>query len=332
MAKNSALEPHVLRPGDPLDEWDRFVDASPQGCIFCRSWWLDAVTSGRFQILVVRKAGRIVAGMPLAFARKFIWSGITMPPLTQTLGVVLEPQEGTKYVANLSREMAALRALVDAVPTADFFRMNMHYTFTNWLPFYWAGYAQTTRYTYVLDDLSDLDAVLGDMEPHQRNKLRKAQKAGLRVDETDALEPLLEVNRKTFARQGASPSQSEGFVRALDEACARRGARTILVTRDEEGRVHSALYLVHDERCMYKLLSGGDPDLRSSGAHTLEIWRSFELAHERGLRYDCEGSMVEGLEAFNRSLGAVQKPYFEIRKFASWTARAADGLRRLGGR
>jgi len=328
MAKGPRYTTELIRAGEPMVEWDRLVDLSPQGCIFCRSWWLEAVCPDGFEVLLVRKGGEVVAGMVLPYARRFIWRGVAMPPLTQTLGVLLAPQEASKYVTRLSNEMGALRALVAAIPRVDFFRVNMHYTFTNWLPFHWAGYRQTTRYTYVLEDLSDLDAVLASMESHQRSKLRKARRSGIRVEETDELEPLLEMIRRTFARQGRRPPHSEDLLRRLDAACARHRARTVLVSRDEQDRLHSALYLVHDNKCMYKLLSGGDPALRSSGAHTLEVWRSFELASRRGLRYDCEGSMVESLESFNRSLGAVQKPYFEISAFRSLGARAAAAIRR----
>jgi len=273
----------VIRPGEAAEAWDRFVDQSPQGCIFCRSWWLEAVCGDSFGVLAVRRGGETVAGMPLAFSRRLIWTGLTMPILTQTLGVLLAPDEAAKYVTRLSNEMAAMRVLIDAIPRTDLFRVHMHHSLTNWLPFYWAGYRQTTRYTYVVDDLSDLERARADMTPHERNKLKKAAKSGIRVEETDDLGLLIEFHRKAFARQDkASPFPEEG-IRRVDAACKQHDARTILVTRDADDRIHSALYLVHDSRTMYKLLSGAEPELRSSGAHPLAVWRSFELAHERGL-------------------------------------------------
>ena len=327
MAKASALSTQTLTPSDSLGEWDAFVERSPQGCIFCRSWWLEAVCRDSFKILVVRRGRDIVAGMPLTFSRKFIWTGLTMPILTQTLGVLLAPDEATKYVTRLSNEMTTMRFLIEAIPRTDVFRVNMHRSLTNWLPFYWAGYSQTTRYTYVIDDLSDLEKARGDMNPHERNKLKKAAKSGIRVEETDDIGLLIEFHRKAFTRQDrTSPFPEEG-IRRVDAACKQHDARTILVTRDGGDRVHSALYLVHDGRCMYKLLSGAEPELRSSGAHPLAVWRSFELAHERRLSYDCEGSMVESIEPFNRGLGAVQRPYFEITKYNSLAARAVLALR-----
>ncbi len=332
MARASDLECHVLRPGDSLGEWDRFVDLSPQGCIFCRPWWLDALCAGQFEILTVQKGGRIVAGMPLPRGKKLIWSTITMPPLTQTLGVLLEPEGEGKYVTHLSGQMAVLRALVAALPKVDFFRVNLHHSLTNWLPFHWAGYAQTTRYTYVIEDLSDLDAVRESAAPQLRTKLRKAEKAGIRIEQTDDIHLLLELNAKSFAHLGTQRPYGEDDVRRLESACAQHNARTILVARDDAGRPHAVVCLVHDQKCMYNLVGGSDPELRASAATQLMLWRALELAHEMDVGFDFCGSMVEGVESFNRAFGGELKPYFEISRCTSWTARVATGLRGLAAR
>ncbi len=312
-------------------EWDDFVNESPQGNIFCRSWWLEAVCPKGFEILVLRKGGRIVAGMPMVRSRKLGREAIHMPRLTQTLGVLLAPPTGQKYETRLSSEMDVLKELVRATPAVDYFSMNFHHSFTNWLPFYWAGYMQTTRYTYIIENLSDLDAVFRNMDTKQRSKIRKAKRSGVVVEEGCDLVTFLELNRKTFARQSKEPSYTREFVRSLDAACARHNARTIFLTKDRENKPHSALYVVYDNKCMYKLMSGADPELRSSGAHALAVWRSIELAHKLNITYDCEGSNIENMECFNRSLGARQTLYFSITK-ANLVGKAWRALRPYVGR
>jgi len=325
--KVGKFEAALLRPGDDFTEWDAFVDVSPQGCIFCRSWWLEAVCGEGFRILTLRKGGRIAGGMPLADSRKGPWAGLSMPALTQTLGPLLTPQAAGGPYSRLSSEMAVLRALVRAIPKADFVFACMHHSVTNWLPFYWAGFAQTTRYTYVLEDLSELDTVFTNIAPSTRNKIRKAEKGGIRVEETDDVDAFLALNKKTFARQGKTLPYSEDLVRRLDAACVANGARRIFLAADEAGTPHSAVYVVYDANCMYNLMQGGDPALRSSGANPLAMWRSIELAHELGVQYDFEGSMLESVEGFFRSFGAVQKPYFEVSRFPSRSARLAAAVR-----
>jgi CelD/BcsL family acetyltransferase involved in cellulose biosynthesis len=326
MANTSGLQCVRLQAGQPLDGWDRFVEQSPQGSVFCLSWWLETMCRGQFELLVLRKGDQIEAAMPLPRGRKLLWSTITTPPLTQTLGPLLPPGEG-KYVTQLSNEVSRLRALADALPAADFFRMNCHPSLTNWLPFHWAGFQQTTRYTYILDDLSDLDAVRASAAPQLRTKLRKAEKQGIRVEESDDIETLLELNRKTFANLEAPRPYTEDDVRRLDAACAEHNARRILIARDEAGQPHAAVCLVHDHRRMYNLVGGTDPDLRGSNGTQLMLWRGIELAGEMGLSFDFCGSMIEGVESFNRAFGGRLTPYFEIARCGSWTARLAAGAR-----
>ena len=119
-------------PLDSLNKWDRFVDFSPQGSIFCRSWWLRSVCPNNFTILSLRKAGRIVAGIPLP---TFINKGlkyIKMPLFCQTLGILMEPPASQKYETRLSQEMELIDNIIKAMPKYDHFDMNFNYNFTNW--------------------------------------------------------------------------------------------------------------------------------------------------------------------------------------------------------
>ena len=46
-------------------------------------------------------------------------------------------------------------------------------------------------------------------------------------------------------------------------------------------------------------------------------WRGIELAHEKGLAYDFEGSMIERISKSFREYGGVPKQYFRVRKVFS---------------
>ena len=102
-------------------DWDCFVDQSPQGSLFCRSWWLQAVCPKNLEILVLYKGNRIIAGVPMVREQKFGYQKICMPRLTKTLGVLLEPSVNSKYTTKLSNEMTILKELVEAIPPVEFF-------------------------------------------------------------------------------------------------------------------------------------------------------------------------------------------------------------------
>ena len=53
---------------------------------------------------------------------------------------------------------------------------NFHYGITDWLPFYWEGYRQTTRYTYMLKDIRNTKSNIGKYEfqyPTEHHKSRE---------------------------------------------------------------------------------------------------------------------------------------------------------------
>ena len=305
------LERQILRPPDSLEEWDAFVDLSPQGSIFCRSWWLDAVAPGRHEILVLRKNGKITAGMPMVHVRLRGGDVCHMPILTQTLGALLPPPKGRNYTDDISDETNLLRHLVAAVPRFSFFVMNFHYNFTNWLPFYWDGYEQTTRYTYVIDDLTDLEKVFGAFVYAKRMDIKKAERI-VEVREDLAPEAFYENLRKTLRMRGQEIFYSYDHFERIHAACASRGAGKTWYAVDSAGNMHSGIFLVFDKKSAYYLISTIDPEHRSSGSHTLLLKHVIEFCAGRTGKFDFEGSMIEGVENSYRHFGAIRKPYFRI--------------------
>src|SRR5437899_2294545 len=98
-----------------------------------------------------------------------------MPLVTQSLGPCFSNSEA-KYANQLSRQHDLMEALIQKLPNFDYFSQLFHYTITNWLPFYWHGFQQTTRYTYVIEDLSDLDRVWYETRANIKTDVRKARK------------------------------------------------------------------------------------------------------------------------------------------------------------
>lgn len=315
MAKGSALQTEILRPGDSLEAWDRFVDESPQGCLFCRSWWLEAVCPEGFEVLALRKGDRIVAGMPLARYRKWGLEAVHMPQLTQTLGPLLAPPTSDRYEKALSAEMDALAALVEAIPPVAHFNAFCHYSLTNWLPFHWAGYEQTTRYTYVIDDLSNLDAVFAGFSHSKRKNVKKAEKA-VEVREDMPPREFYGHHERSMRQQGDTISHSFELFERIHRATAERDAGKTWYAVDAEGNVHSAIFVIWDAASAYYLISSIDPDYRNSGSPTLLVQRAIEHVAPLTKAFDFEGSMIPGVESSFRKFGAVQKRYFHLHRNA----------------
>lgn len=292
--------------------------ASPRsapGTIWVQPWWLDAVAPGAWNEVVVEQAGTVLARLPYVARKRHGFTFLVMPPLTQHLGPWLH-SSGGKDLNRLAEEKRLMTSLIDGLPAFDTFTQKFHHSVSNWLPFRWQGFEQTTRYTYVLEQLGDLDAVWKGMRENIRREVRKAAKSVVLRDEP-GLDAFLDVNEKTFSRQGLKMPYSRDFVYRLDQACAGQGCRRIFLAEDAQGQLHAGVYIVWDAQAAYYLMGGADPDLRSSGATSLLLWEAIQFAATVTQAFDFAGSMIEAVERFFRAFGASQKPYSEVSKITS---------------
>jgi lipid II:glycine glycyltransferase (peptidoglycan interpeptide bridge formation enzyme) len=187
----------------------------------------------------------------------------------------------------------------------------------NWLSFYWQGYDQTTKYTYRLNNISNIDNVWNGISQNIKYDIKKALKNDLRINTKGEISDFIDLYNKTFLRQKLKPRFSEKKIRKLDKICEINDVRKIIIISDELGRNHAGVYLVVNEYCAYYLMGGGDPDLRSSGATSLALWEAIKFASSKTNVFDFEGSMVQSIEKYFRAFGGDLTPYFQISKVNS---------------
>ncbi|MBW5448362.1 GNAT family N-acetyltransferase [Cohnella sp. CFH 77786] len=299
---------------DAKSKYRELCLSNPEIPLINRDWWLDAtVGEDGWDVLLVERGGEIIASLPYHRTKKMLFDVIDMPYLTLTMGIWIRYPPGQKYATRLSYEKEIYLELIEKLPKVDYYYQHFHWSITNWSTFYWRGFRQTTRYTYLLENLKDLDRLYANMKEKTRNEIRKAEKQ-LEVVESDDIETFHRINEMTFKRQGEKMPHSLDFIRRVDLACRERGCRKIWFAKDREGRIHGAVYLAWDEKCAYYLLGGGDPELRKSGASSLLLWEAVKRLSSVTENLDLYGGMHEPVETFFRSFGATQKPYFQISK------------------
>ena len=305
------------------DHYRDFCRTAPDVPVFAQPWYLDACAEGgAWDVVLAHDNGRVVAAMPYFHKRKGPFRYVTMPPFVKMLGPYLLPE----FRGVLKKEHGLLEELIRQLPAFAAFKQNFYPTVTNWLPFYWQGFRQTTYYTYrlALPDLARLEAGLST---RFRRDIRLARQR-VRVVHDLPLATFYAVNRLSFVRQGLAVPYSEAQFRHHDAALAAQGARQLFFAIDDEDRVHSVAYLIWDATTAYYHLSGDDPALRTSGAGLLLVWEAIRYAREvLGLAcFDFEGSMLPGVERIRVRFGAVQTPYFFVWKYNS---RAFELLEKL---
>lgn len=282
--------------------------------IFSKAWWLDSVAGNDWDVVIIEKGDQIIASMPYLLKNRFGFTILTQPQLTQTLGPWLRPSNA-KYARKLSQEKDLLQKLFAQLPAFAHFQQSWHYSVNNWLPIYWKGFEQTNYYTYRIEDLTNLDSIWKGFEANIRTDIRKAaNKENLTVRTDLTVDDFLKLNEKVFLRQGMGLPYTKKLVYDIDSAAKNNHARKIFIAEDEQGRHHSAVYLIWDDNSAYYLMGGSDPELRNSGATSLCMWEAIQFASTVTKSFDFEGSMMEPVERFFRNFGAVQTPYFLITK------------------
>ncbi len=280
--------------------------------IFSQFWWLDAVCGeDNWDVVLLEKGGEVVASFPYYIEKKYSFKMITMPKLTQKMGIWIKYPPGQTLHSKLSFEKEIFTELIEKLSAFDIFRQNFNYSITNWLPFYWKGFEQTTKYTYVIEDLSNLDEVYNSFRSNIKTDIKKALKITKTYCENN-ISKFYEINKKTFARQKLDMPYSLKFLDHLDSCLDKRECRKIFFAEDEKGNIHCGLYLIWDSESAYYLMGGGDPLWRNSGATSLLMWEAIKFSQSVTKRFDLEGSMLEPVERFFRAFGGSQKQYFHI--------------------
>lgn len=285
--------------------------------IFSKDWWMDAVCGeDKWDVILIKNENDvIIASMPYYIRNKFGVKIITQPPLTQTNGVYIKYPEGQKLCSRISYEKDIIYEIDEKLKELkiDYYNQNFHYTFTNWQPFYWKGYSQTTRYTYILKDLSNLDKVYGNFNKSKRKYIKQNEKI-YKVYKTEDIKTFYALNTKVFKRQNLKIPYSLNLIEKLDKILLEKKSRVIFAIDDKNGDTICMLYLVFDNKSSYLLMSGTDPDTRDFNVKTLLVWEAIKFSSQKKLIFDFEGSMVENIATFFKEFGAEPTPYFNISK------------------
>lgn len=281
--------------------------------IFSRDWWLDTVCGeNKWDVLLFEEKGRIPAAMPIYLPISKI---VSMPDYTQTMGPWFAAEtEDTKYTTVLGRRQYICKTFLEELKKYSSFLQNFNYQVTDWLPFYWEGYQQTTRYTYLLKDICNHDFLLSNMSVNLRRNLTKAkEKHKVVVKKGISVENFIKIHAQTFERQNKKQPSTDSLMRLIN-VCRARKQGDIWGGYDEQGKLHAAAFVIWQESSAYYLAGGGDPALRDSGAHSLVLWEAIQYVSQFTDVFDFEGSMIPGVERFFREFGGIQTPYFTIYK------------------
>ena len=302
---------------DNREKYRNFCNKESSIPLFSKAWWLDSVCGeNNWDVSLVEKGGNIFASMPYYIEKKYGLTIIKHPKLTQTSGIYFKYPKNQKYYKKLSFEKEMINKIISQLPKFDKFIQSFNYKYTNLLPFYWNNFSLNIKYTYIIEDLS-LENLEKNLETDIRRRRKKASESGIIVYESNDVEKFYELNKMTFERQKENIPYSLDFVKNLFYTCQKHNACKIFFAKDREGEIIATSFLVYDEDTVYYLMGGIHPEKRNLGGMDVIQYESIKFALTSNRIFNFEGSMIESIEKYFRSFGAIQQPYYNISKINS---------------
>ena len=280
--------------------------------LFQQYWWMDTVCIGKqWNVLLCENNGQIEGALPYLCGRRWGLQYILQPQLTQYCGPwynlpknVDKAEFEHRVGGDLAKQLKELGANI----------IVQHFSpeVTDWLPFHWEGFCQTTRYTYRLPSLSNPEQLVHDASRARRRGMDEVASLYL-VDKNFDAQQFAEMHQAYYDRRGGD-LLGKSFVQHVCQTALEQNHALLWALRDERNEVICASFVVYDTKCAYALMSAMSSQ-HHPNAKTYLFWQIINHLATYTQSFDFEGSMDKGVEFFYRSFGAVQVPYFEVSRF-----------------
>ena len=281
-------------------------------------WW-DAMTAS-WDVAIARM-DEYHCFFPYSVEHRLGFKLIRNPHLTPYSGFLFSEQTPHSIQQHLAIQV------VSSLPAFDYFNIDLSPCLdsTSWpLPFHHA-----VKRTTILP-LADrsLDDVFRHFKSSLQRQIRKAEKAGLQVDNERNIEEFITVHEKSFHRQGKQPDIPKQYFYQLAELLSKKNCGELLMVRDENHHVHAALFRVWDATTAYYLSGGTSEAGLYSGAMSYLMWKAIQRSQEQGLKqFDFEGSMEAGIHRFFKNFGGQEVHYVSLHKTNSTLYQLARKLK-----
>jgi len=298
--------------------YEIYCNHHPDIPLFMQAWWFNAVCfpDGKdWDVLFAEEKGKIVGVMPYHFLKKNGFKIVLQPQQTQYNGVWIDYPKEMKLHKRYSFEKRVMDDLINQLDALkpSFYSQSFHHSFTNWQPFYWRGFRQTTRYTYQIKELNDLEKCFENFSYAKQKHIRK-ENDDLQIDFSLSADEFYHFQKETLKHKNAKIEYSYNlFLSIYNEAVGREQGK-IISLKDKNENIHSALFFVWDKNSAYALISAINPKFKSAGSSTKMFWETIKFVSDKTKVFDFEGSMIKGVAQSFQQFGAEQVPYFCISK------------------
>jgi len=283
--------------------------------IFFQDWWLDAIAcKDNWDVIITfNKNKEVTAVWPIYFTKRFGLNVISNPILSPYLGIWFNYPFEISYSRKIDFEEREIDKMIKLLPNFYFLQCGFHEKFTNWQPFYWAGFEQTSYYTYIIEPDQPIELLYKNLKPNVRNHIKNAEIHYV-IEENNDIEFFYELIQYTFDNQNISNPINYKLLKNIFVELIEHNQCKLIVAKNIDNQLVCGSLFVYDKFSVYNILSGCNRNVNISGAMQLILWKGICFANENKLSFNFEGSMIKDVNELYSSYGAKQIQYFLIRK------------------
>ena len=307
------------------EKYIHFCAEQPDIPIFSQPWWLDTVCPDNWDVILIEKKDKIIASFPY-YKRKIkkIFTHLGMPQLTQKLGPYIV-YDSNKITENkkIEYEHEIYNEIIEKLPKYDNLEINFDWKYKNWLPFYWKGYKQTTRYTYIIANIENNNYTFAHGKAQNVQKAKKLLTFHFDLPK----EVFYSYFYEAVNERNDTVSFSINLFYLIFDTLYEHNAGRSFYCVDAKNNIHAINLTIWDKECAYYLIAMRKNDYNASGGTEFLVDETIKYVSQFVNRFDFEGSMIKGVEAAYRYYGAHQTEYYSISKCNNPVLRVLKAIR-----
>ena len=308
---------YVLTNKDKND-WDDFVNASEQGCVFSSSLWLDTLNMPWKAYCFGNGKKDIKAAILLIFDDN---NECIFPDFTPFFSVLIS---NIKKATQSGKDEAIIKYLTPIIEELNRkygeIRITCHPTFIDLRPFLWSTFLEKStydffiKYTYIINSKENENILFEKLDKKTRYSIKMGTKYNFTIVKNNNIEEFVELYLHTFERQGITvPETRLDIIKKIYENICLTGNGCLYVAKKEK-RLLSACMFIWDKKCSYYLFGANSEEGRKSNVGHALLWEIIKIQLKKGLAVDFVGCNSPERARFKRSFNGTLTPYYLLQR------------------
>lgn len=308
-------------------DWDDFIDASSNGTIFLKSYYLQAI-SAKYRLFFCYKKEELRAGVGVIESED--GKNIVLNDFVIYDGILYNQPTNKQNHAQQFSEQFKIQSFIAEELTKRYcnIELSLHPSIVDIRAFLWVNYGENapqykpniryTSYIAITDfqnakKVEDI-ALYAKASTSRRQQIRYALKKNYKTLVCNDVQPFLDFYVKTMKRQDITVDEVKLIsMKNLINALIEKQVAKIYASYDETNELGSMAFIGWDTKRAYYIFGASDPDKRDGHSGTAVLWDAFYDLSAMGIsEVDLEGVNSPRRGWFKLSFGGDLLPYYEL--------------------